>query len=124
MNDSTSAAARTPVYLAITASAARGHLVQVALHPGPDVRAVLHEIRGRVDRAECGPTAVEDVGDVPLVYGDVLAGAEPAEVAADVVASRVGQGPFRGVDVAGDGLAEVEVVDGHPAGIGDVDEHQ
>src|SRR6476660_4761571 len=31
-----------------------GHLVEVALYAGPHVRAVVHEVRRRVDRAERG----------------------------------------------------------------------
>src|SRR2546429_9410751 len=43
---------------------------------------------------------------------------------ADVVLPRVGHGLVRGADVPGHVLAEVEVVDGHPAGVDDVDEHE
>jgi len=59
-----------------------------------------------------------------LVQDDVVPGAEPAEVPADEVLPGVGQRGGRGLDVAGHLLAEVEVVDGHPAGVDDVDEHE
>src|SRR5262249_36632977 len=65
-----------------------------------------------------------DVGDVGLVHGDVVAGGEPAEVPADEVGPRVGQRGGRGLDVPGNVLGQVEVVDGHPAGVDHVDEHQ
>src|SRR5260370_24475089 len=65
-----------------------------------------------------------DVGDVLVVHRDVIAGGEPADVPADEVRPRVGQRDGRGAHVPDDVLAEVEVVDGHPAGVDDVDEHQ
>jgi hypothetical protein len=68
--------------------------------------------------------AVDDVGDVLLVQDQVVTGAEPAEMTADELLPRVGHGPVRGVDVPGYVLAEVEVVDRHPAGVDDVDEHE
>src|SRR5689334_4018290 len=43
---------------------------------------------------------------------------------ADQVGPRVGQRGGRGGDVPGDVLGQVDVVDGHPAGVDDVDEHQ
>src|SRR5262249_58661725 len=65
-----------------------------------------------------------DVGDVGLVHGDVVAGGEPAEVPANEVGPRVRQRGGRGGDVPGDVLGQVDVVDRHPAGVDDVDEHQ
>ncbi|HEX9518697.1 MAG TPA: hypothetical protein VF940_21275 [Streptosporangiaceae bacterium] len=101
-----------------------GQLVEVALHRGPYVLPVLHEIPRRVDAGERFPRARFDIRDVLLVQHDVVAGAQPTEVSSDEVLRRVGQRRGRGLDVAGDVLAEVEVVDGYPAGVDDVDEHQ
>src|SRR6478735_6246328 len=101
-----------------------GDRVEVGLDPGPLVGAVVHEVRRRVDGGERGSATGSDVGDVLLVQADVVAGAEPAHVSADEVLPRVGQCGGRGGDVAGHVFAEVEVVDGHPPGVDDVDEHE
>src|SRR5437660_8544212 len=121
-----SAAASTPVYLATMGAAARsfGDGVQVGLHPGPGVLPVPHVKGDRVDRGQRLPRAGFDVGDVLLVHRDVVAGGEPAEVPADEVGPRVVQRDGRGLHVPGDVLGQVDVVDGHPAGVDDVDEHQ
>src|SRR5579863_7162825 len=55
---------------------------------------------------------------------DVLAGGDPAQVPADEVRPRVVQRDGRGAGVPDDVVAEVEVVDGYPAGVDHVDEHQ
>ena len=55
---------------------------------------------------------------------DVVAAAEPAEMAADEVRPGVRQRGGRSLEVARNVFAEVEVVDGHPAGVDDVDQHQ
>src|SRR5579863_4629985 len=55
---------------------------------------------------------------------DVLAGGDPAQVPADQVRPRVVQRDGGGAGVADDVVAEVEVVDGDPAGVDHVDEHQ
>src|SRR6266496_3717769 len=103
---------------------AAGDGAEVGFHPGPGVLPVVHVIGRRVDRGQRLPGARFDVGDVLLVHCDVLAGGEPAEVPADEVGPRVGQRGGRGGHVPDDVLAEIEVVDGHPAGVDDVDEHQ
>ena len=82
----TSAAASTPVYFSMTGAAATAaDLVEVALHRRPHVLAVLHEVGRRVDGVDRLPRALGDVGHVLLVQRHVVAGAEPAEVAADEV---------------------------------------
>src|ERR1700730_4278484 len=101
-----------------------GDSVQVGLHPGPGVLPVPHVKGDRVDCGQCLPRARLDVGDVLLVHRDVVAGGEPAEVPADEVGPRVVQRDGRGAHVPGDMLGQVDVVDGHPAGVDDVDEHQ
>jgi hypothetical protein len=101
-----------------------GQFAEVAPHRGPDVLPVLHEIPRRVDAGERFPRASFDIGDVLLAQHDVVTGAEPAEVSSDEVFRRVRQRRGRGLDVAGDVLADVEVVEGYPAGVDDVDEHQ
>src|SRR5919197_854735 len=63
----------------------RGDGVEVAVHRGPGVRPVLAEVGGGVDRGQRGVHALDDVGDVLLVQDEVVAGAEPAEMTADVV---------------------------------------
>ena len=55
--------------------------VEVALDAGPHVRAALLEVGRRIDGIEGGPRAGLEVGHVVLVQGDVLARAEPAQVA-------------------------------------------
>ena len=65
-----------------------------------------------------------DVGDVLLVQLDVVARPEPAEVTTDQVLPLVAQRMVRRGDIADPIFGEVEVVDGHPAGIDDVDQHQ
>ena len=59
-----------------------------------------------------------------LVQDQVVAGAQPAEMTADVVLPRVGHGLIRGADVPGHVLAQVQVVDGHPSRVDDVDQHE
>jgi hypothetical protein len=55
--------------------------LQVALDRGPEILPVLGEVRRGVDRAECRLDAGFDVGDVLLVQGDIVASAQPAQVA-------------------------------------------
>src|SRR6185369_12245747 len=55
---------------------------------------------------------------------DVVACAEPAEMAADEVLPRVRKCGGRSLDVSGDVLGEVAEVHRRPAWIDDVDEHQ
>src|SRR5712671_5001605 len=105
-------------------SRALGDFVEVALNPSPGVLPVLHEVGYRVDRGQRLLRAGFDVGDVLLVHRDVLAGGEPAEVPADEVGPRAGQGNGRGGHVPGDVLGQVGVIDRHPAGVDHVDEHQ
>jgi hypothetical protein len=57
------------------------------------------------------PRACLDVSDVLLVYGDVVAGAEPAQVAGDEVPPRVVQRGGRGGDVPGNVLGQVDAVE-------------
>ena len=124
VNSSMSAAASTPVYLAMTGAAAPGDRVQVALDPEPDIRPGVHVVRNRIDRRQGLPRAGLDVGDVLLVHRDVIAGGEPAYVPGDQVRPGVGQRDVRGPHVADHVLAQVGVVDGHPAGVDDIDEHE
>src|SRR5215204_6509252 len=121
---SMSAAASTSVYLAMTGGGTVGDGVEVGFYPGPEVLPVVHVKGHRVDAGERLLHAGFDVGDVGLVHHDVLAGGEPAEVPADEVGPRVGQRGGRGGDVAGHVLGQIEVVDGHPASVEDVDHHQ
>ena len=122
---SMSAAASTPVYLAMTGAAARSVTAsRWAFDPGPGVLARVHVVGHRVDRGERLLGAGLDVGDVGLVDRDVVAGGQPAQVAGDEVGPGVGQRDGRGADVPDDVLGQVEVVDGHPAGVDHVDEHQ
>src|SRR6202012_2868549 len=65
-----------------------------------------------------------DVGDVLLVDRDVVAGGQAAQVPRDEAGPRVGQGDVGGAHVADDVFGQVEVVDGHPAGVDHVDEHE
>src|SRR3984885_10060515 len=58
------------------------------------------------------------------MHRHVHAGCHPAQVPADEVGPRVVQRDGRGAGVPDDIVAEVEVVDGDPAGVDDVDEHQ
>src|SRR6266480_1506259 len=90
--------------------------VEVALHSGPRVLAVLHEVRRGIDRVDGRPDAGGDVGHVLLVQGHVVAGTEPAEVATDEVLPRIGECVGRGLDVAGDVFGEVGDVDRRPPG--------
>src|SRR6266480_5160966 len=94
-----------------------GDGVQVGLHPGPGVLPGCHVEGDRVDRGQRFPGAGFDVGDVLLVHRDVVAGGEPAEVPADEVCPRVVQRNGRGAYVPGHVLGQVDVVDGHPAGV-------
>ena len=55
---------------------------------------------------------------------DVVARAEPAQVAADEGLPRVGQGRGRHRQVARDVVGQVDDVHGHPARVHDVDHHQ
>ena len=55
---------------------------------------------------------------------NVVAAAEPAEVAADEVLPRVGERVRRRLDVAGDVLGQVGEKDRRPARVDDVDQHQ
>src|SRR5258708_31527025 len=103
---------------------ALGDGVEVGLDPGEEVRPVVHVIGQRVDRGQRLLRGGLDVGDVGLVHRDVVAGGEPAQVPADEVGPRVGHRGGRGGHVPGDVLGQVEVVDGHPAGVDDVDQHQ
>src|SRR6266404_913452 len=66
--------------------------VQVRLDGAPHVpdRAVLREVRRRIDGGKGSLRAFLEVGHVLLVERDVIAGAEPAEVAADERLPRVG----------------------------------
>src|SRR6266542_3804723 len=101
-----------------------GDGVQVGFDPGPGVLPVPHVKGHRVDGGQRLLRAGFDVGDVLLVHVDVVAGGEPAEVPADEVLPWIGQRGGRGRHVAGHVLAEVEVVDRHPAGVDHIDEHQ
>ncbi|MCW2895257.1 MAG: hypothetical protein JWO75_4746 [Actinomycetia bacterium] len=92
--------------------------------PGRPNGAGLHVEGHRVDRRQCLPRAGLDVSDVLLVHRDVVAGGQPAHVPGDEVRPGVGQRDGRGPHVADNVLAEVGVVDGHPAGVDDVDEHE
>src|SRR2546421_12804131 len=88
----------------------RGY-IQKAPHGGPGVLAVLHEERGGIDRVDRGPDARGDIRHVLLVQGDVVAGSEPAEVAADEALPRGGECGGRRLDVAGNILGAVAEVD-------------
>ena len=101
-----------------------GAFVEVTLERRPDVLAVLHEIRRRVDGVDRVPRALRDVLHVLLVEGEVVPRAEPAHVAADEVLPRVGKSCGGGRDVALDVLGEVALVDGRPARVDDVHEHE
>src|SRR5580704_10827855 len=98
--------------------------IEVAFDPGPGVLPARHVVGHRVDRGQRLSRAGVDVGDVGLVHRDVIAGGEPAQVPADEVRPRVVQRDGRGAHVPDDVVAEVDVVDGHPAGVDHVDEHQ
>ena len=101
VNASMSAAASTPVYLAITGAAARSVTVsRWRFHASPGVLPIVHVIRHWVDTCEGLLRAGLDVGDVLLVHRDIVAGREPAQVPADEVRPGVGQGDFGGLDVA------------------------
>src|SRR6266511_2690075 len=80
----------------------RDHLVQAALERRPDVLAVLLEEARQLGAVDRLPRALGDVRHVLLVQRHVVAGAEPAEVAADEVLPRVGERVRRRLDVAGD----------------------
>src|ERR1700733_10587144 len=101
-----------------------GDRVEVGADRGPHVLSVVLEDRSRVDRGQRLAGAGFDVGDVLLVHRDVLAGGHPAQVPADEVRPRVVQRDGRGAGVPDDVVAEVEVVDGYPAGVDHVNEHQ
>src|ERR1700734_730508 len=101
-----------------------GDGVEVGTDPGPHVLSVVPEERAGVDPGQHHASAGLDVGDVLLVHRDVRTGCHPAQVPADEVRPRVVQRDGRGAGVPDDVVAEVEVVDGYPAGVDDVDEHQ
>src|SRR5439155_21143952 len=103
---------------------ALGDGIEVAFDPSPEVLPASHVVGHRVDRGQRLARAGVDVGDVLLVHRDVVAGGQPAEVAADQVGPRVGQRDGRGTHVPDDVLGQVEVVDGHPARVDHVDEHE
>jgi hypothetical protein len=70
-----SAAASTPVYLAMTGAArALGDGIQMALHAGPDDLPVAHVVRHRVDTRQClpGTGLVLALGTISLLAGLVL----------------------------------------------------
>src|SRR6266540_1496525 len=101
-----------------------GDVVEVALHRCPRVLAVLLEVGSRIDGFDRLPRVVGDVRDVLLMQRHVVPRAEPAVVTADVMLPRVRERVRRCLDVAGDVLAQVRVVDRRPARIDDVDQHQ
>src|SRR3979409_2026481 len=117
----TSAAARTPEYFSMTGAAATA---VVASSGPPRLAAFLGEVRRGLDRVDRGPDAGSDVRHVLLVQGDVVAGAEPAEVSTDEVLPRVGERGGGRLDVPGDVFREVAEVDRRPARVDDVHEHQ
>src|SRR5712691_9216328 len=98
--------------------------VEVALDAGPDVRAALLEVGRRIDGVEGDPRAGLEVGHVSLVHHDVLAGAEPAQMATDEGLPRVGQRCGRHSQVARDVVRQVNDIHGHPTRVHDVDHHQ
>src|SRR6202043_2434579 len=98
--------------------------VDVSLDGGPGVLPVLHEERSWIDGGKRLSDTGVDVGHVLLVQRDVIAGAKPAKVAADVVLPRVGKGVSRGRDVPRNVFGEVRDVNRRPATVHDVDEHQ
>jgi len=85
VNTSMSAAASTPVYLAMTGAAARSVICRGGFHPSPEVLPEPHVKGHRVDAGQRLLHGGFDVGDVGLVQGDVIAGGEPAEAPADEV---------------------------------------
>src|SRR6266700_1060034 len=99
-------------------------LFQAALERSSGVVAVLHEVGRQVDGVERLPGALGDVRHVLLVQGNVLAGAEPAEVAGDEVLPRIGQRLRRRREVARDVLGQVREENRRPARVDDVDQHQ
>src|SRR5256712_5824560 len=99
-------------------------LFQAALERSPGVVAVLHEVARQVDGVERLPGALGDVRHVLLMQGNVLAGAEPAEVAGDEVLPRIGQRLRRRLEVARDVLGQVREENRRPARVDDVDQHQ
>src|SRR3984957_9716440 len=101
-----------------------GDGVEVGADRGPDVLAVVLEDRPRGDRGQRLARAGLDVGDVLLVQRDIVAGGHPAQVPADQVLPRVVERDGRGTGVPDDVVAEGEVVDGYPARVDHVDEHQ
>src|SRR5712692_9995414 len=101
-----------------------GARVDVSLDGGPGVLPVLHEERSWIDGAKRLSNAGVDVSHVLLVQRDVIAGAKPAKVAADVVLPWVGKGVSRGRDVPRNVFGEVRDVNGRPPTVHDVDEHQ
>src|SRR6266550_7797412 len=98
--------------------------VQVTPHPRPGVLAVLLEVRCRIERRQRLPDAVGDVGHILLMQNHVVARAEPAEVAADEMLPWVGERFLRRRHVPNYVLGEIADVDGRPARVHDVDEHQ
>src|SRR6185437_15950159 len=90
----------------------------------PGVLPGCHVEGDRVDRGQRFPGAGFYVRDVLLVHRDIVAGGEPAEVPADEMRPRIRQRNGRGAYVSGHVLGQVDVVDGHPPGVDDVDEHQ
>src|SRR5690349_16499784 len=57
--------------------------VEVALDAGPEVRAALLEVGRRIDAVEGAPRAGLEISHVLLMQDDVLARAEPAQMATD-----------------------------------------
>src|SRR5882672_8659174 len=102
------------------------HRAQVGLHGAPHVpdRAVLLEVGRRIDGGEGSLRAGLEVRHVLLVERDVVARAEPAEVAADERLPGVGQRRGRHAEVARDVVGQIDDKYGHPAHVYDVDHHQ
>src|SRR4029077_11434065 len=98
--------------------------VDVSLDGGPGVLPVLPEVRSWIAGGKHLSNTGVDVGHVLLVQRDVIAGAKPAKVAADVVLPRIGKGVSRRRDVPRNVFGQVRDVDGRPATVHDVDEHQ
>src|SRR6266516_1016750 len=101
-----------------------GEGVEIALHTCPGVLAVLREVGRRIERVECRPDAVGEVCHVLLMKRHVIAGADPAQVAADVVLPRVRERVVGRLDVALDVFREVRQVHRRPPRVDDVDKHE
>src|SRR6266542_1356058 len=98
--------------------------VEVALDAGPEVRAVLLEVGRRINAVEGAPRARLEIIHVLLMQDDVLARAEPAQMATDEGLPRVGQPGGGHPQVARDVVGQVDDVHGYPPRIDDVDHHQ